>query len=98
LFITFEAPLSGMSLNPARTFGSALVASQWNALWLYFVAPPLGMLGAATFYTAVRRGRQLACAKIRHDAGYRCIFCEYQQRLREETIVPEYRRQRAGKF
>src|SRR5262245_48992547 len=41
-YITFEAPISGMSINPARTFGSALIAGDWNALWIYFLAPPLG--------------------------------------------------------
>ena len=30
-FITFEAPLSGMSMNPARTFGSAFPAGEWTA-------------------------------------------------------------------
>lgn len=39
-FITFEAPFSGMSLNPARTVASALPARSWTALWVYFVAPP----------------------------------------------------------
>jgi aquaporin Z len=41
----FESP-SGMSTNPARTFGPALNGSYWHALWIYFVAPPLGMLAA----------------------------------------------------
>ncbi len=40
MYITLEAPLSGMSLNPARTFGSALSAQVWTALWIYFLAPP----------------------------------------------------------
>lgn len=44
LFITFEAPLSGMSLNPARTFGSALFANEWTGWWIYLTAPILGML------------------------------------------------------
>jgi aquaporin Z len=39
LFIVFEAPYSGMSLNPARTVASALEARSGKALWLYFVAP-----------------------------------------------------------
>lgn len=46
-FITFEAPLSGMSLNPARTLASATQARRFHALWVYFVAPPLAMLLAA---------------------------------------------------
>lgn len=43
LFITLEAPFSGMSMNPARTFASAIVAGQWKAFWLYCTAPLLGM-------------------------------------------------------
>lgn len=47
VFITIEAPVSGMSLNPARTLGSAVWAGQFTALWVYFSAPVLGMLLAA---------------------------------------------------
>ena len=47
VYIAFESPLSGMSTNPARTFGPALYASYWHALWIYFIGPPLGMLAAA---------------------------------------------------
>jgi aquaporin Z len=71
LYITFEAPLSGMSMNPARSLGSAVVAADFEALWIYFAAPPLGMLGAA----ALLRGRISGCAKLRHTAEVRCIFC-----------------------
>jgi aquaporin Z len=46
-FITIEAPVSGMSLNPARSFASALWAGEFAGLWLYFLAPALGMLLAA---------------------------------------------------
>lgn len=54
LFITFEAPLSGMSLNPARTFASSVVANCWNGWWIYFTAPVLGMLAAAELQKARR--------------------------------------------
>jgi aquaporin Z len=50
LYIAFEAPLSGMSMNPARTFGSAVVGQVWHDLWIYFIAPPIGMLLAAELY------------------------------------------------
>src|ERR1041384_8625832 len=50
LYITFEAPLSGMSINPARTVASALPRGIWTASWLYFAAPILGMLLAAELY------------------------------------------------
>jgi aquaporin Z len=76
-FITFENPLSGMSINPARTFGSALNARLYTGLWLYFVAPPLGMLLAAELYR--RKARvPVRCAKLHHDNQKRCIFrCGY---------------------
>jgi aquaporin Z len=45
-FITLESPVSGTSLNPARTLASALPGNTWTALWVYFTAPPLGMLAA----------------------------------------------------
>jgi aquaporin Z len=77
-YITFEGPLSGMSMNPARTFGSAFFGRNWTAIWIYFTAPPLGMLAAAHLYLA-RRGRQaVSCAKLHHQNSKRCIFCEYQ--------------------
>jgi len=80
-YITVEAPLSGMSMNPARTFGSGLAAQSWTALWLYFTAPPLGMLLAAEFYLQWPGARQVVCAKLHHHNDKRCIFrCGYQEK------------------
>jgi aquaporin Z len=59
LFITFEAPFSGMSINPARTVGSAFWANAWTGIWLYFLAPIAGMQAAAWVYRKqylVRKG------------------------------------------
>jgi aquaporin Z len=78
-FITLEAPLSGMSMNPARTLGSALFARDWTALWIYFVAPPTGMLAAAELYVRQRGREAVFCAKLHHQNGKRCIFCEARQ-------------------
>ncbi|MDQ3119572.1 MAG: aquaporin, partial [Verrucomicrobiota bacterium] len=47
VYITFESPLSGMSLNPARSVASAIPARNWKAIWIYFAAPILAMLLAA---------------------------------------------------
>src|SRR6516225_4424160 len=43
-YITVEAPLSGVSMNPARTVASAAPSGVWDGLWIYFSAPLLGML------------------------------------------------------
>lgn len=76
-FIVLEAPLSGMSMNPARSTASALWAHAPTALWIYFLAPSLGMLAAAELHA--RRGRGVPCAKLHHDAARRCIFrCGYR--------------------
>lgn len=75
-FIVFESPYSGMSMNPARTLASAILPGIWTALWVYFLAPTLGMLAAATAYLSL--DRSVACAKYHHQNHKRCIFCEYQ--------------------
>lgn len=75
IYIMFEAPLSGMSMNPARTFGSAFPGKIWTALWVYFTAPIIGMLAAAQVYVAMKSTRSVACAKLHHQNNKRCIFC-----------------------
>ena len=50
LFITFEAPFSGMSMNPARTFASAIVSNVWTGFWIYCTAPIFGMFLAGEIY------------------------------------------------
>jgi aquaporin Z len=76
-FITFEAPLSGMSMNPARSSASALFAGGAN-LWIYFTAPPLGMLAAAELF--LRTHGSARCAKLHHGRSGPCIFhCGYME-------------------
>ena len=78
IYISIEAPVSGMSMNPARTVGSAFSAWNWTAIGIYFAAPPLGMLTAAEFYVRRYGARRVLCAKLHHDNPQRCIFrCNY---------------------
>ena len=77
-YITLEAPISGMSMNPARTLGSAAGATTFASLWIYFTAPPLGMLLAAEVYLRMRGATRVRCAKLQHGARQRCIFCGYR--------------------
>ena len=78
LYITFESPISGMSMNPARTFASAAVAGRWMSLWIYFIAPPIAMLTAAEFFIRTRGLQRVLCAKLDHFGASRCIFnCEF---------------------
>jgi aquaporin Z len=77
-YIAIEAPLSGMSMNPARTLGSAAGAREFSSLWVYFAAPPLGMLLAAQAYLGLGARRAVHCAKLHHRNGQPCIFrCGY---------------------
>ena len=62
----FGGPISGASMNPARSIGPAVVSGDLHALWLYIAAPILGAALAALTYqlirdepTRVRRGREL---------------------------------------
>jgi MIP family channel proteins len=50
----FAGPLTGGSMNPARSLGPALASGQWAALWLYVVGPVVGALAAMGFYEAIR--------------------------------------------
>ena len=74
-YITFEAPLSGMSMNPARSFASAVAARHWGGLWIYFTAPLIGMLAAAEIYLRAKGKSPMACPKLHHANNQRCIFC-----------------------
>jgi aquaporin Z len=78
-YITLEAPLSGMSMNPARTLASAIPAHNWTAIWIYFTAPPLGMLSASEVYVRWAGRNAVRCAKLNHHNTKRCIFrCGYR--------------------
>lgn len=74
-YITVEAPFSGMSMNPARTFGSALPPMIWDGLWVYLSAPPLGMLFGAELYLWRKGQQSVKCCKLHHNNDKRCIFC-----------------------
>jgi aquaporin Z len=77
-YIALEAPISGMSMNPARTFASALPAGGWDVYWVYVAAPLAGMLGAVEVRRLLGRARSVLCAKLHHDTISRCIFrCGY---------------------
>ena len=73
-YITVEAPLSGMSMNPARTFGSAFLSREYLGLWIYFTAPPLGMLLAAELFARRFGLQRVLCAKLHHPNHGSCIF------------------------
>ena len=72
-YITFAAPISGMSINPARTFASALPAQIWDSFWIYYFAPPLAMLLAAEIYLRYPRKPKTICYKLCPNGEQPCI-------------------------
>jgi glycerol uptake facilitator protein len=48
--IWWGGPISGTSLNPARTFGPAVFSGVWNTHWVYWVGPITGAVIAAVLY------------------------------------------------
>jgi aquaporin NIP len=52
----FGGPISGASMNPARSIGPALVSGNLHGLWLYIVAPVAGASAAALTYQFLRGG------------------------------------------
>jgi aquaporin Z len=72
--------ISGYSVNPARSFSSALFAHIWDGIWIYFLAPSFGMLTAAALYKRVMGGDRIYCAKVFHDLKSVCPFdCRFEQ-------------------
>ena len=76
-FIVVEAPVSGASLNPARTLGPAIVGGHYSGLWVYLLGPPIGALTAGFAYR--HRRATVACGKLYHAQGVACGFldCQY---------------------
>lgn len=85
LYILLFAPVSGFSINPARTTGSAVFAGVWTGWWIYFTAPLLGMLSSAEVYLRTNGADGILCAKLHPDPKYPCPFLCHFPLHRHET-------------
>ena len=74
-YIAIEAPYSGTSMNPARTFGSALPSGIWHGFLIYLLVPPVAMLAAAQVFVWRRGHSAVHCCKLDHSPKRDCIFC-----------------------
>ncbi len=62
VMVWLEAPISGTSTNPARSFGPSVVSGVWQGWWIYWVGPVLGMLIA--IIACSRFAKRIEVAKL----------------------------------
>jgi aquaporin Z len=84
LLVMIEAPLTGTSLNPARTLGPAILAPNYTGLWIYFAGPLAGALMAVAAFNG-QWGRLTACARLHRTEKHPCPFdcCGYHRHAGE---------------
>lgn len=61
---TFAGPISGASMNPARSLGPALVSGQMAGLWIYLLAPTIGALLAIPTCCLIREPSCCSAPKV----------------------------------
>jgi aquaporin Z len=84
-YYTLSTSISGFSVNPARSFSSALFAWVWYGIWIYFLAPSIGMLTSAAIYSRAAGADRVYCAKVFHDLQSPCPFRCAFERVYQQT-------------
>lgn len=54
LNVMFAGPITGASMNPARSLGPAMVSNHYKGIWIYLISPTLGAISGAWVYNIVR--------------------------------------------
>ena len=53
-WLNMSRELTGASMNPARTLGTAIATGTYTKIWVYIVAPPLGGIAGSGAYHALK--------------------------------------------
>ncbi|KAK6928188.1 Major intrinsic protein [Dillenia turbinata] len=80
----FAGPVSGGSMNPARTLGPAIASENFKGLWIYFVGPVTGTLLGAWSYTFIRVTDKPVHALTPGQASFKL-----RRRRSERTRIPD---------
>ena len=66
VMVYFEAPISGTSTNPARSFGPSLASGVWSGWWVYWIGPMLGAFIAVSIQSKWFKMLEIEVAKVYH--------------------------------
>ncbi|KAF7150271.1 hypothetical protein RHSIM_Rhsim02G0020700 [Rhododendron simsii] len=77
LAVLITGPVSGGSMNPARSLGPALVSWKFDDVWIYLTAPTIGAVGGAFLYGAVRLRRHACCSDPSPDTAQQRQSSQY---------------------
>jgi aquaporin Z len=69
-FVIVAGPVSGFSMNPARSFASAFPANIYTAFWIYMLVPFAGMLAAAEFFLGIQSIKRKCKLKVVHKNSH----------------------------
>lgn len=65
----FGGPITGASMNPARSLGPALASGTWSSFWVYVVGPVIGAAIGVFAYELVRGPKSLASRAVQSTEG-----------------------------